>query len=756
MAGIKFEEFEITTDKPIFYNPENGFYVTRTDKGVIKVESAIMKATGRIVAQGEWIVHPKFGQQFAAKRIFFPNKEAALANMLSSGYLHGVKAEKAKEITKLLGARLSEVLDACLENKDVEWRGATLPAKFVVKMAKGVGPIVLEGIIESWRAKRELFKYAIVATQAGLTMKEFKCAAGTIGHETLVKWIETSPYSLSIIPSFTWVLVDAIASLEWEGKVKIDHNDPTRLCAAIRETIKIYSNLGHMACPIKIAIEEAEKLATPTVPLWATVKDLLESEGIVGYEKDGLSYITTKELFDIELDTAKKIVALQSSESEFWNGIHTEVLSPEFDPQNFAPKGMTLSEKQSEAVIMSLSNMVSVLTGGPGTGKTAVTRVILNALDRYGITYTLCAPTGKAARRMQESTGRRAATLHKTFKLGFGAGEMLATQFLIIDEVSMVSSSMLQMVLEAVQIGKAVLFIGDADQLPPIGAGEPLLQMIESAAVPSTRLDQIFRQAANSGIIIAAHDVNHGKVPATSEGRDFIVRYTPNRNELSDIVMKAVAWISETHKMDIQDIAVLTPLNDDPHIGRKYLNKRFQEKYNPEGIVIVGTPFRIGDRVMQIKNDYAIGAEGIMNGQTGKVLSGKSERIPLVEVDLLDEEPDEDAFMTIDFDNEIVSVTEQQTAQIVLSYAMTIHKTQGSQFPAVVCAVPRSSHMEIRQIVYTALTRAEKICVLVVEDGALERSVKNEVKLRRQSVFGGMLDEILWETQKKEFLNEQQ
>lgn len=725
---LRTESFDILKVKPVFYAADTGFYIARTDKGTIVVNGAIIPIQGNVKALGEWVVDKKFGKQFKARRVFFTDPQSAIQVMFGAGFLHGIKQAKAENLLVTLGERVFEVLNAAVDGTKVSWNDTVISGKTILLMVSGIGKVNVEEILESWKERRETFEYLITATMAGLTVKQFKTAEKLIGLDDMKDWILNNPYKLSILPGFSWDDVDAINDLVWEGKTPLPHNSTTRLYAALREVIERHSFSGHMAMPWSGAIIQAGILSdTDKNFLWNAVKDGLADEGLLAFNIGDEAMITTEKSYRIEYETAEMLVALATAKPRY------DKAPADIDVSKFSD--LNLAEKQKEAIKMALANNVSVITGGPGMGKTTILKVVLDILDKYGISYTLCAPTGKASRRMQESTGRKAATLHRELHIG-GDPLMMSTDYLFIDEWSMGSASMQHQVLKLIPLGCSVVFIGDADQLPPVSAGEPLMQMLESGIIASTRLDVIYRQGANSGIISAAHDIINGRIPQTSDSKDFIVENV-NGQGAFPMIQKYVNYLASLG-IRRDDIAILTSVNTGD-LGRQKLNWLMQEYYNPNGQRILNSKLRVGDRVIQLKNTYELGEEGIMNGQTGIVIAaGEGKSIS----DIFDKKNDDDEVcMIVEFDGEVVGVTEDQSATIELANALTVHKTQGSQFRAVIFVVPltRDSHMT-RQLLYTGVTRAAEFCFCLVQGQAMQAHVGNEVKLRRFSMLGHLIN----------------
>lgn len=733
------ELHEVTILKQRHFDEKTGFYIATLGTGdSIKVNGAILPVTGDVTVLGYWNDDPKYGRQLIAKQIYFKDPAAATAILLANGFLTGIKRSKALQISITLGSRIFEILEACIQDdpkdQNVEWRGQVLPASFVLMSVKGIGPSVYEQVIASYRKRRTHLGSAVIAIQAGLNMRQYRAALQEIGNDALIEYINKEPYKLSVVSWFNWETVDAIAQLKWEGKTPVPHDSPARLAAAMREVIhRQNSDDGHMSMPIIPAITEARKLATPNVDLWKTIADKTKEEGLLTLKSEGVEWITTKKLFDMENIAARNFIGILTAKPKFLNKIDISKI----DVQKFAK--FELAPEQKEAVLQALTENISVTCGGPGTGKTtAFLNTLLNIFDKLGVTYTLCAPTGKAAIRMSEATGRGASTLHREFRL-FAPEDLspLCTDYLIVDESSMISAEIMKMLSEVVEPGRRIVFIGDSDQLPPVGPGEPLLQFLNTPCIPSVKLKTIFRQGANSGIITAAHDINQGIDPKDSPNGDFVIQHVSETTIFNEVVRcigdYAALGLTES------EIMVITPINgkkDDAGFGRIALNNRMQEHYNPTGTKIRGTFFRIGDPVIQTKNDYDI---NIMNGQIGTIVWAKDNA---EEVDAMFDEENEKAMIKVHFEGEDkeTPITPAQVLYLQLAYALTIHKTQGSQYKAVIMIAPYVyKKFFLRQLVYTGITRAEQFCTVLNQGNALHSYVINEEKLRRMSLFSKML-----------------
>lgn len=720
---------DVTIIKTIYYDNSSGFFVGQMSDGRdIVCYGAILPLHGDVTVMGSWEYSQKYRKdQLVAKKIFFKDAKDAVTVLVAGGFLKGIKGHKVLNVIETLGNRIFDVMDKCVEEKIedqmMDWNGQkNVHSHKILQSVKGVGPVVAEQMMESYREKRGLSGAAVLAIQAGLNMRQYKSALMTIGKDKLIEYILHNPYKLTTVENFNWETVDVVAKLSWNGKEVIPHDSPNRLAAAVREVITKNYEQGHMAKPLNEALVAAEQLAQPTVNLWKTIEKIIDDEGMIVMKHGNMDMITTSLIFELENETATMLHSLLKSK-------------PRFDPVDVTKLDLNkyakfeLAPEQADAVRMALLQTISVVSGGPGTGKTsAFLETTLNILDAHEIRYTLCAPTGKAALRMQEAVGRRAATLHREFRLFEDPPANCSTPYLFIDEASMLSADIFRKVLTCLQPGQRLVLIGDADQLPPVGPGEPLMQMMSSPFIPVTRLSHIYRQGKNSGIITAAHDINNGIDPKTSPNGDFtILNVNPQ-----DFYRTLVAQIDNLRKIGYKDIMVLTPVNQ-RDFGREGINKHLQNHYNPDGTKVQGSWFRLQDPVIQIKNDYEI---DIMNGQVGQITKVfEKEKASFLEDD---ETPVMEVFF--EFTDAPLEITKERLRFLQLAYALTIHKTQGSQFKAVIVVAPHVYHeFYLRQLVYTGITRAEEVCVVITQGNALHQYVINDKKIRRTSLLAEML-----------------
>jgi exodeoxyribonuclease V alpha subunit len=387
-----------------------------------------------------------------------------------------------------------------------------------------------------------------------------------------------------------------------------------------------------------------------------------------------------------------------------------------------------LSDEQQSGIQMALTHPVSVLTGGPGTGKTTCLKALINTLEAQAIKYALASPTGRAAKRLSEATGRPAKTIHRLLEFspieGFKHNDEnpLDLDFLVVDEASMLDLLLTNNLLKAVRPGTRVLFVGDVDQLPSVGAGDVLRDLIDSQVVPVTRLNTIFRQAAHSKIITNAHLINQGKFPDFPKGKsedDFFLFPAEDAAAAADWIIQIVTErIPQKFGLDpIHDIQVLAPIYRGP-AGVTILNDRLQEKLNPPANSkperrLFGTVFRLGDKVMQTQNNYD---KDVYNGDIGFIQS----------MDVIEQ------ILKVNFDGRSVTFDWSEADQLALAYVISVHKAQGSEFPAVVMPIVTQHYTMLqRNLLYTAITRARKLCVLTGSRRAISMAVRNNKVAQR-------------------------
>lgn len=684
----------------VFRHPETGFAVMRLRvqgrKEPVTVVGKTLAGEGEIIhASGQWKSHPKFGQQLEATRVQveLPSTPKGVERYLASGVIAGIGPGIAKKLVTAFGGTALDVL----ENTPGEL--ATVP---------GLGPKKIEKILKGWDAQREagrivaaLADYDIGIAIALRIYRKFGADALTL--------IKTNPYRMTEVPGVGFLKADQIAL-----SAGTRHDDFARIEAGIKHAVREASANGHVGLKADDALRRsAELLKLPPVTVKGVLEGLLASR-----RKDGLVEVQHPEwgrcvmigrLYEAEACIAEELVEWAAQPTR-WK-ISREK-AHELALEAAASCGVELAEEQMQSVVMALMCRVSILTGGPGTGKTSTLKVVLSALRRVGAKVVMGAPTGKAAKRMRETTGHDAQTIARLTGMGsFEDPDPIEGDILILDEGSMVDVNMLRDVINLMDEGMGLLMVGDVDQLPSVGPGHVLGDLINSAAIPTTRLTKVFRQAQQSAIVRNAHRINRGELPERSEkGSDFYFIEAATPEAITDRIVKLVTKsIPEHFGFKPSEIQILSPMRRTP-TGAGNLNEVIQNAVNPRPareVVRGGTRYGVLDRVLQTANNYDL---GVMNGESGHVVDIRQD----------------DGLLTLDIDGTLVNYPFKDIDQLDLAYAMSVHKSQGSQFPCVVIPVTTQHYnMLQRAILYTAVTRATKLCVLVGQTRALQMAINN-------------------------------
>lgn len=715
-----------------YHDKASGFFVADIRHGVDRIavtgNTMFLQPGTKVAVSGQWENNARYGMQLKASSIALTDHSGAMKLLLASGFLSHIKAHMAEVVSNTFGAETFAKLDEAIEDPNR------------LRVVKGIGPINCHAIVDSWKKERHWAQSALLSIRVGLNMRQAKDAWGKFGHK-LEATINDNPYLLTQLHGISWQRADEIAALEWPGKQKIDHDDPKRYVAALREVLKRAYVDGDMALTEEDALTRAEELAKPTMQDFRekTIQRCLnQDEGIIKHE----DYLYLEAYYRIERDTADQVAAMISKWVQpigDWSAIEAQLSTY---------TSVDLSPDQVEAVRQSLTNRLLVITGGPGTGKTTILKTICNIMAHHRQQITLCAPTGKAARRMAEATDRSAATIHRTLRVSMeGESEnSFDTDVALIDEASMIDAALMRTVVKACGKRTRLILIGDVDQLPPVGAGEPFYQIIQSGA-PVVRLTNIHRQGKDSGIIWAAHSFNAGIVPDVTPFSDIKIMAVPGNDYLPKTIMQYVDELITAKQLTIDDVTVLTPLNNYDW-GQYKLNLNLQERYNPGDFPLRGCHFKQDDKVIHIKNVYRMRDQTILNGMTGKIIWVMSSEEERIEDARRKQEGISDLpiVVKVQFDGEpsVTTYTREELGFLKLAYAMTIHKSQGSEYGYVVMATPMTNpNFMMRQLAYTGLTRAKKYCVIISASSALRNYVENEERVRRVTFLAWMIQWIL-------------
>ncbi len=697
----------------VFHNEENGYtimQVKETGGGTLTVRGKLPAVVQgeRIRATGHWKDDRRFGRQLEADHIdaLPPESPEGIRRFLASGFIDGIGPTYAKRIVAAFGTDTFRVIEEESQR---------------LQEVEGIGRTRRLRIKESWKKQKAVRDIMMFLHANGLSTARSLRLYKTYG-EDAVNILRADPYRLAReIPGIGFRTADEIAR-----KMGQAPDAPRRLAAGLLHILEQAERQGHSALPREKLIEDAastlecrpEELNAPLSRL------ILDSRVVVeGSEAETLVFCT--DLHEAETSVAAAIQAiLKQAPAAFTSDPATSISRFE------SRQGIKLGAEQIDAVIRASRHRFFIITGGPGVGKTTILRALLGIYSDNKVNPVLCAPTGRAAKRLSESTGHEAYTLHRALEYqphaGFtrNARKPLAGDVFIIDEASMIDIRLMASLMSAIPPHGSVLLVGDVDQLPSVGPGCVLRDLIESGAVPVARLSQIYRQAAESQIIKAAHAVNQGHLPPLESESDsdffFIERTGPEA--ISGTLLHLVAErIPGKFHLDRRDeIQVLTPMNRQS-LGTRELNLSLQAALNPPSemkfeIERFGTLFRTGDKVIQTRNNYD---KEIFNGDIGHIVEITSEPVSV--------------YVTFD-GNQRVHYEPGELDELQLAYAVTIHKAQGSEFPAVVIPLA-SQHFVLlqRNLLYTAITRGKRLVIVVGEKRALEMTVRNRESSQRYS-----------------------
>lgn len=650
---------------------------------------------------GQWKTHPKFGEQFQVESFtaVSPATLVGIERYLGSGLVTGIGKELASRLVRKFGLATLEVIDH-------------QPAK--LREVQGIGPMRAEQIVQAWQKQREIRDVMVFLQSCGVSTALATRIYTHYGRDPRGV-IRRDPWRLAAdVPGIGFRTADAIAA-----SLGVDPESPRRAEAGVLFVLEQRAEDGHVWAPRQKLAEETGSLLGLEPEKCAAAMDTLAGRQAVAQESDanGDRLIAAPYLARAEEETARRLALIASTTDAFSRdaaGADTREVS-----------GVTLSGLQREAVQRALSDKVLVITGGPGTGKTTLITAIVQILSRRGLRVALCAPTGRAAKRMAEATGREARTIHRLLEWSPKTGTFtrdesapLACDALILDEASMVDIVLFSRLLAAVPPSSRLILVGDSDQLPSVGPGNVLADLISSAVIPVTRLTEIFRQAGESSIVVNAHRINAGLMPqpaSTDEGDFFFIERQEPEAVVAAVRELVTTRIPRRFGLDPrQDIQVLTPMRKGV-LGTASLNKELQTLLNPGGPSLGRGPveLRAGDRVIQMRNNYA---QGVFNGDIGAV----------AEVD------EASRTAVVSYDERTVRYESADLDQLSLAYACSIHKSQGSEFPAVVIVLHTQHYVLLkRALLYTAVTRARKLAVIVGSRRALAMAVKNVGTMER-------------------------
>jgi len=710
-------------ERIVFRNEENGFCVLRVK---VQGKKELVTVTGTtptinegewMVADGEWMIDPKHGAQFKAEqmRMVQPDTLEGIEKYLASGLIKGIGKEYAARLVKTFGSDVFDVIE--------KESGKLLKVE-------GIGKLRKDRIKKAWDEQKSvrsimafLFSHGVSTTRAFRIHKKYGAKA--------IEMVQRDPYCLARdIRGIGFLLADRIAM-----HLNIAKDSDLRARAGLEYMLGELTASGHCASIRNDLLSRTTELLNVDLQIVERALDFsLENDRLIQRPNfAGTDLIYLPKLYFAEIDLAKRLQLLQ-------NGTHPcpAVNLPKAIEWVQQKSGIALAPAQRKALETALQSKVTIITGGPGVGKTTLVNSILKIFVAKKMRVSLCAPTGRAAKRMSETTKMEAKTIHRLLQFNPGTGGFihhknnpLECDVVIVDESSMIDLQLAEQLIDAVPLHAALIIVGDADQLPSVGPGRVLQDLIAAKKIPVSHLNEIFRQAASSRIITNAHLINQGKLPefpAKNESSDcyFIEADDPAKavTLLSKLIQKSIP--QKFHFNPMNEIQILTPMQKG-ELGAKNLNRTFQQLLNPNGEKVERFEriYRVGDRVMQTENDYD---KEVFNGDMGRITKIDTEASEVI----------------VNFEGRNVHYDFRELDELVLSYAITIHKSQGSEYPCVIIPLHTQHYVLLqRSLIYTAITRARKLIILIGSKKAIQLAVTRSESRERITTLSERIKEYL-------------
>ena len=724
------ETFEAMVNGTVFRNEENGYSVVsvqigRNEKTVVGAMPPLHPGE-QAAFEGEWVEHRKFGKQFKCTRCtpIAPTTLLGIERFLGSGAVKGVGRKTAKDIVAAFGEETLAVLSSHPER---------------LQEIPGMGKKRWRQIAESYQAASAEREAMIFLQQYGITAA-LAARIGKLYGDRAREVVQSNPYRLcEDLEGVGFVTADRIAIA-----MGIAPDSEDRIRAALRYLLQeAAGGMGHVYLEREDLVQRAASLLNldPELPGRQLRAMALDRDIVLSEDEDGRTQVWLPHYEAAEREVAQRLCELMAAAPQT-AGMNADEAIARYERNH----GVAFSPRQREAIRSAVTHGVLVITGGPGTGKTTIINCILQLLSAEG-EVALCAPTGRAAKRMTEATGREAKTIHRLLEYGGEEGAFarnaqtpLETDCVIVDEASMIDLMLMRSLLRAIEPGCRLVIVGDSDQLPSVGPGNVLGDILESGVVPSVRLTEIFRQAENSRIVVNAHRINHGEMPLWNEkGTDFFFERTQAPYETAQKVVLLVTqrlpgFLRLREEERARRIQVLAPARKGD-CGVIALNAMLQQALNPPSpekptLTWGENVFRLGDKVIQIHNDYTLGwrretrfgweeGQGVFNGDVGYVTDVDTEEHTLT--------------VRFDEDRDVVYGS-AELENLELAYCLSVHKSQGSEFEAVVMPVCGGPPMLLtRNLIYTALTRARGLVMLIGREETVRQMVENDHVLRRNT-----------------------
>ncbi len=701
----------------ITFQGQNEYVVFR-----LKTEQGFVVVAGNVGAPlpgedvevtGAWTVHPRYGRQFRgeALRRVTPATLPAIERFLGSGAIKGIGPAMAQRMVARFGLKTLDILER--------------EPRHLLEV-EGIGPKKLAMIVESYSAKAELRELMLFLESHGIPGAYARRIHAVYG-DSSVRVVEEDPYRLAEeVDGIGFRIADRIALACGAEAAGYE-----RIAAGIRYALLGTADAGHTCVPEDILVQAAAKeLGCDSYAVAEVLSQLLRQGSLAMEDAPAGALIYPDHLYHAERLVAERLLELRDTAKRLREA-DVAALTEKFERE----KGIQLAQAQREAVQAASSHGVLVMTGGPGTGKTTTVQAVLNVLSMQGCKIVLAAPTGRAAKRLSEATGREALTVHRLLEATgsrgggramFGRNEEnpIDADVIIVDEVSMMDILLMYYLLRATPDGCRVVLVGDVDQLPAVGPGSVLKDIIRSETTPVVRLTEIFRQAGQSPIVVNAHRINRGRFPDVRSSRDFQLREVVDDEAAAALVVQLCREELPGEGVDVgRDVQVLSPMHR-LACGVENLNKVLQAALNPpvrgkKEITASGKIFRVGDKVMQTRNDYD---KGVFNGDIGRIADMDDEMV-------LVRYPEGD-----------VPYDRTELDALAPAYAMSVHKSQGSEYPVVILTLVNGHYIMLqRNLLYTAITRAKQRVILVGTSEALGTAVANDRTRRRHSLLAERL-----------------
>ena len=707
------EHLSGAVERITYHNPDNGFYVLRIkvkgykDLVTVTGNTPSVSAGEYIKCSGIWHNDRNHGKQFKADflKSLPPETLEGIEKYLGSGLIKGIGVHFAKRLVSAFGDKVFEVIE---HNPDL------------LSTVEGIGKIRAQSICSNWQDQKIIREIMIFLQSHGVGTTRATRIYKTYG-ERAIEVVSQNPYQLAKdIRGIGFVSADTIA-----GNLGIAKDSLVRARAGVAHVLLEATSDGHCGLPKETLIQNSAKLLEIEKDLIElAIVEEIKLKTLVTDTLNNIETIFLTSYYVYEKNIAKILLGLAKSPVS-WEKTDTATIIPLVEKE----LNIKLAESQKLAIDKALCNRVMVITGGPGTGKTTLVNSLLKTLAAKKLNIKLCAPTGRAAKRLSESTGLEATTIHRLLEIdpaygGFKRNEEspLLCDYLVIDETSMIDVPLFYSLLKALPLHSALLLVGDVDQLPSVGAGQVLKDIINSRVIPTVQLTEIFRQAATSNIITNAHRVNQGILPnmqVTREESDF---YFVEAEHGDDIINKIITMVKvripkKFNLNPVQDIQLLCPMQRGG-VGARSLNIELQKVLNPNyssGILKFGQIFAVSDKVMQTENNYD---KETYNGDIGVIKTIN----------------EQDQEITINFYDREVIYDYSDLDKITLAYATTIHKSQGSEYPSVIIPITMQSYMMLRRnLIYTAITRGKQLVIIIGQKKALAMAVRDNTSSRRYS-----------------------